>query len=318
MKKKVVGFSFGRKMSNTEIMVKEALLECEKQACEIQFIRADELDIKICTGCLACVIGLISGKGRGDCVQKDDWHIVEEALMSSDALIIGSPIYETSPTGNFKVFCDRIGPSHDVTFRIPAYEKAIEEGFEPKQTPDERSKKKRVAAFITNGGARTENWLDFGTPIMYQFTFPMGVDVIDKYKYVGAMDVVNVIGRPDILERMRKIGSNLVEAMNAKTEEERIRWRGDEEGVCPVCHESLITIKSKGTEVECPVCGIRGNLSINDGNIYVHFSEEEQLRSRLKWDGKVEHSDEIKNGAMTQKQIEGLAQLKKKYINVGE
>ena len=27
-KKKVVGFSFGRKMSNTEVMIKEALLEC--------------------------------------------------------------------------------------------------------------------------------------------------------------------------------------------------------------------------------------------------------------------------------------------------
>lgn len=315
MSRKVVGFSFGRKMSNTEIMVKEALLECQAAGCEIQFIRADELNINICTGCLACVIGMLTGKGRGLCVHKDDWHIVEEALMSSDAVILGTPIYETSPTGNFKVFCDRIGPSHDITFRTPAIEKAKAEGFEI--YPDERSMKKRVGAFITNGGAITENWLVFGTPLMYEFTFPMGIDVIDKYKYVGAMEVDNVVSRPDIMKRMRVLGKNIVDALAAESEEERTRWRGDEEGICPVCHESLLNILSDGQRVECPVCGIEGKLDIVDGQIKVVFSKEEQARSRLKEGGKREHSDEIRHGAMTQKRTENLVELKKKYLNVG-
>ena len=58
-KKKVVGFSFGRKMSNTEVMIKEALLVCEKAGMEIQFIRCDDLNIHICTGCCSCVAGLM-------------------------------------------------------------------------------------------------------------------------------------------------------------------------------------------------------------------------------------------------------------------
>ena len=99
-KKKVVGFSFGRKMSNTEVMIKEALLECERAGMEIEFIRCDELNIHICTGCCACVGGLMSGRGRGACVHKDDdFHIIEEALMSADAVIVGSPTYEFAPTG---------------------------------------------------------------------------------------------------------------------------------------------------------------------------------------------------------------------------
>lgn len=318
MRKKVVGFSFGRKMSNTEIMVKEALIECEKAGFEIQFIRADELNIHICTGCCACVGGLISGKGRGTCVHKDDWYIVEEALMSSDAVIVGSPTYETSPTGNFKIFCDRIGPSHDYTFRKAAIEKGIAECRDLSTYPDERSLKKRVGALITNGGARTENWLAFSLPIMYEFTFPMAVDVIDKYKYVGAMDIVNVIGRADIMQRMRKLGQNIVTAVSAKTEEERVRWRGEEEGICPVCHESMITILEKDNKVECPVCGIYGKLNIIDGQIRVDFTEEEELRSRLRDKGKWEHSDEIRDGRRTQKQIENLTELKKKYLKVGE
>ena len=71
-KKKVVGFSFGRKMSNTEVMIKEALLVCEKAGMEIQFLRCDDLNIHICTGCCSCVAGLMMGKGRGHCIHKDD------------------------------------------------------------------------------------------------------------------------------------------------------------------------------------------------------------------------------------------------------
>ena len=164
-KKKVVGFSFGRKMSNTEVMIKEALLECERAGMEIEFIRCDELNIHICTGCCACVGGLMSGRGRGACVHKDDdFHIIEEALMSADAVIVGSPTYEFAPTGNFKVVCDRIGPAHDKTFRGPAIEQGIAEGKDPSQYPDVRSTKPRVGALITVGGARTENWLSLSLP----------------------------------------------------------------------------------------------------------------------------------------------------------
>ena len=39
MKKKVLGISFGRKMGNTDVMIKAALMECEKAGHEVQFIR---------------------------------------------------------------------------------------------------------------------------------------------------------------------------------------------------------------------------------------------------------------------------------------
>ena len=285
-KKKVVGFSFGRKMSNTEVMIKEALLECERAGMEIQFVRCDDLNIHICTGCCACVGGLMSGRGRGTCVHKDDeFYIIEEALMSADAVIVGSPTYEFAPTGNFKVVCDRIGPSHDKTFRGPAVEKGIEEGRDPQTYPDVRSVKPRVGALITVG---------------------------------GAMNISHVLGRPDVMDRMTQLGRNIVDALNAETEEERTKYRGDDQGTCPVCHEDILTVSHKGNKVECPVCGIEGELTIEDGDIKVIFSEEEQNRSRLHDAGKWEHSNEIRDGAMTQKKVENLNELKQKYIGVGE
>lgn len=319
-KKKVVGFSFGRKLSNTEILIKEALLECEAAGMEIQFIRCDDLDVHICTGCCACVAGLAMKKGSGKCVHaNDDFNIIHEALMSSDAVIVGSPTYVLSPTGNFKKIVDRMGPSHDITFVTPAIEAGIAEN-RPKDTyPDERFLKKRVAALITVGGARTENWLSFAMPTMYEFTMSMGMDVIDKYQYSAAMDWDSVLGRPDAVARAKQIGRNIVEALRADTEEERTRYRCEERpGVCPVCHESMLTIEPESTTVECPICGIAGTLEVVDGKVKATFSEEQQKRSRLFEAGKWEHSNEIRDGIITGKHVKNLTELKKKYIGVGE
>ena len=131
------------------------------------------------------------------------------------------------------------------------------------------------------------------------------------------MEVEHVLGRPDVMERMTKLGQNIVDALNAETEEERTKYRGDVEGVCPVCHESILTVHG-GNKVECPVCGIEGTLNVVDGEIKVEFSEEQQNRSRLRDGGKWEHSNEIREGAMTQKKVENLKELKQKYIGIGE
>ncbi len=317
-KKKVLGISFGRKMSNTEVMVKHALLECEAAGHEIKFIRADALNIHICTGCISCVIGMISGRGKGGCPLKDDFHILDEAIMEADAIIVGSPVYETSPTGNFKVVCDRMGPSHDVTFRKATYDEGLAAGKDKSQLPDERSFKKRVVALITVGGAMTKNWLAMAEPIMYEFPMSMGMDVIDKYQYHGAMAYEHVLGNQKVMDRMAKVGQHIVDALAAETEEERTKWRGDEEGICPVCHLDLLQVMHDGMAVECPVCGIRGELIVEDKKIRVHFSEEEQARSRFRWAGKLEHSTEIKTKAAPSGQIPNLKELKQKYISVGE
>ena len=317
-KKKVLGISFGRKMGNTEVMIKQALLECEEAGFDIKFIRADDLNIHICTGCMSCVVGMISGRGKGGCVLKDDFHIIDEAIMESDAVIVGSPVYEMTPTGNFKVVCDRIGPSHDVSFRKTTYDAGIEAGKDKSLLPDERSFKKRVGALVAVGGAMTENWVTFAIPTMFAFPMSLGIDVIDTYKYYKAMSYEHVLGNETAMNRMSTLGQNIIAALNAETEEERVKWRGDHTGVCPVCHNDMLTVSHKGMEVECPTCGIIGELKVDNGEIKVHFSEEEQARSRMKYAGKLEHSTEIRTCAVGPGQIPDLKDRKQKYLHIGE
>jgi len=318
MSKKVLGLSFGRKEGNTDIMVKTALMECEKAGNEVQFIHVDDLDIKICTGCISCVVGMVSGRGKGGCPLKDDFHIIDEALMQCDAVIVGTPTYVLSPTGRFKTVCDRIGPSHDITFRKAAFDEGIAQNKPIEKLPDERTFKPRVGALISVGGAMTKNWLSFMLPTMYEFTMSMGIDVVDMHEYFGAMAYEHVIGNEKEMERMRLVGQNITAALSAKNEEERTKWRGEQQGVCPVCHCNMLTVSEDKTFVECPVCGIKGDISVVDGKIETSFSEEEQKRSRLHWEGKLEHSTEIKTCAVGPGQIEGLKELLAPYKGYAE
>ena len=164
----------------------------------------------------------------------------------------------------------------------------------------------------------TENWIALTLPMMYEFTFPMGIDVIDSVEYWGAMAHESVLGYPEMMDRMAKVGENIVASVNAETEEERLAWRGDEEGVCPVCHTRLLQVSHDMRSVDCVVCGSHGTLSLIDGKIKVNFTPEEQNRSRLRWGGKLEHSTEIKTQAQPSGTIKNLKELKAPYVGYAE
>ncbi|WP_134904419.1 flavodoxin family protein, partial [Paenibacillus polymyxa] len=92
---KILGISCGRRMSNSEILVKEALMGAEEIGAEVELIRLNDLQIKPCTGCNACVVSLLEKCDSGDCVIKnDDFGFIEEKIMECDGLILSSAIYE--------------------------------------------------------------------------------------------------------------------------------------------------------------------------------------------------------------------------------
>ena len=296
MSKKILGLSFGRKMKNCEVMVKQALLACKEAGHEIQFINVNDLDIKDCTGCISCVVSMCMGKS-GKCHLKDDCHILDDAIMEADGLIIACPTFEMGPSGTYRTVCDRFGPSHDLSFRKVGIEEGLAAGKDPATLPDMRSLKKRVAALISVGGAMTKNWTVFTLPTMYALPMTMGIDVVDTYEYWGAMATYSVVGRADVMERMTKLGRNIAEAVVCEDDAERMKWRGDHEGACPVCHCDLLTLSDDKKSIECPVCGIYGTFTVEDGKLLPHFPPEQIARSRLFYAGKLEHSTEIKTCA---------------------
>ena len=285
---KLLGLSAGRKMGNSEILLKEALMAAEEMGVEVEILRLHDLKIKPCTGCTSCVQGkngLIFG-GAGECIIKnDDMPKFNEKLWESDGLIISMPVFIFQPPGYLKVLIDRCGPSHDQAFVIEA--KKVAGG---KSGADPRIFKSRVAGFLSVGGAPHYDWSSLALPLMHTFTSPMEIKVVDMHQVMGAAIPGQVTFNSAAIARARKLGQNVAGAMGKPREQ--VKYMGDDPGTCPVCHCNAMLV-GRESMVECAICGIKGELKQKDGKITVTFSEEQQAISRLTLAGKTRHFYEI-------------------------
>lgn len=310
---KILGISCGRKMSNTEILVKEALMGAEEVGAEVELIRLHDLKIKPCTGCNACVVNLFEKSGPGDCILKDDdFAFIDEKIMECDGLILGSPIYEKSPSGLLKVLNDRMGPSHDVAFRMIAKKMRAEKGITTGQGPDERAFKSRAASLIAVGGSE---WDNLALPMLHLFALPLQMEVVDKMlvNWVGLP--ASVVFKEEALLRARKSGRHVAETLLKPISE--ASYIG-EPGICPMCHSKLIEVRNDDHNFPaiCGICGVRGTLQVVDNKVKFEIAEEDKAHSHVLLSGKFGHADELmKVSLKPNPNIHELPERLKKYKN---
>ena len=282
---KLLGISFGRKGKSCDQITKQALMAARETGADVKFINTVNLTVGHCKSCAACIIGRDRG-GQIKCAVKDDYQMLEEAILDADGVIIAAPVYALGPVGQLKNFIDRFGPAHDIAGAKNEQDKRKAEG---KELLDERIFAKKWVGFVSVGGALTRNWTAMGIPNFRMFA------ASTCWNVVGQMDVWGMGGKgmpifdEELMQQAADFGRHMAASLGK--EDDELTWFG-EEGVCPVCHNSMITV-GKTTAIECPICGIRGKIAIENDEVKVTFSEEEQLRARGKWGGQLEHFNEI-------------------------
>lgn len=95
-----------RKTWNTATLLNKALEGAASQGAETELIHLYDLNFKGCTSCFACKRK--GGKSYGKCAMHDDLTPVLEKIESTDALILGSPIYIGAATGEMRSFMERL------------------------------------------------------------------------------------------------------------------------------------------------------------------------------------------------------------------
>ena len=90
-----------RKLGNTEVLIREALMSAAEMGAEVEMLRLTDLNIKPCKGCMACVFK------KADCKIEDDANFLFSKLFEADGIILGSPIYIFGPAGIIKMIQDR-------------------------------------------------------------------------------------------------------------------------------------------------------------------------------------------------------------------
>ncbi len=100
-----------RKNFNTAKLLKEAARGAQDAGAEVEIINLYDINYKGCMSCLVC-----KRKGNttnGLCFYKDDLTPILEKCLSADAVIIGSPIYHSYPSGMCRAFMERfMFPAH--------------------------------------------------------------------------------------------------------------------------------------------------------------------------------------------------------------
>jgi multimeric flavodoxin WrbA len=283
---RLLGLACGRRMGNSEILLREALMGAEevREDVDVEILRVVDLDIRPCKGCKVC---LRFQGGLEACAQKDDSLFFYNKFMDCDGLIIASPVWTLTPPGYLIHARDRaLGPFVDVAGHMMRRQmQGSDEGM------DKRVFKNRPGGYISVGGAPLLNWVTLGLPLIHTVTFSPNIAVVDQMQVLKANEQIgSVLLNDQAVERARRLGRNVVQAMGKPLEE--MKYVGYEPGTCPVCHLDLMVMRGDST-VECAVCGIKGDIKVDGGKVTVVFSEEEQEKSRLTIEGKRIHMREI-------------------------
>jgi multimeric flavodoxin WrbA len=230
-----------RRLGNTEILVKEALMGAEEEGAEVDIVRWTDYNILPCEGDATC---MFLGK---ECKfkNKDDHDYLLQLMYQFDGVILGAPCYILEVEAVVKQFIDRLFVLSSQPSKMIGKPAAI------------------IVPYATRG------WTTYAflqpTIVLHQ----LGMHIIDKALFhIQAMS--QTAGDERAQAKARKIGKEV--ALAIKTGDHS--YKG-EPGICPVCHERNIRIMKDNETVECGICAIRGKLRIENGKIKVDFPQDQ-------------------------------------------
>lgn len=103
MKKIIVISSTPRVDGNSEILAKEFAKGAKEAGHQVEIVYLRELYLNYCIGCLSC-------QKTGLCVHNDGMNKLCQKLLGADVIVLATPVYFYSMSGQLKVFIDRLVP----------------------------------------------------------------------------------------------------------------------------------------------------------------------------------------------------------------
>lgn len=279
---KVMGVTAGRKNSNSEILLKEALMYCEEAGAEITMVNLKDYYFLDCIGCTSCTQGMAQGKNTG-CVldEKDDKKKIMTALLEQDAVIFSAPTYDLMPNAQYLRFGQR----------SLSYETAFLETIGAIEHKD------RVAALIAVGGS-TRSWQSMALEALQATMFTCDLKVIDMYLAERVPAAAQCLLHDEMIARARLVGEHIMQSLN--TPAAARHWLGEEDmGWCPNCHSNALILGELQWDglhfpIECQVCGAGGTLKQDTKGRWQFVIQEDGLcRDRTTVEGRAHHLREI-------------------------
>jgi len=171
-----------RRGGNTDILLERAIAGAKGEGVEVRLVRAAELKIAGCRGCEGC-------KETGRCVQRDDMQGIYDDFLAAGGYIFATPIYGWGPSGQIKLFLDRL-------YAIVG----------PLQRRDRKDRK--CAALITAFGASDPSTADETVGMFRKICRYVRVDFVGELR-ATAQGKGEVLEKPDDLAKAEDLGRQL-------------------------------------------------------------------------------------------------------------
>ena len=105
------------------------------------------------------------------------------------------------------------------------------------------------------------------------------------------------------VERAKQLGRNVAQAMNMPIEE--VEYKGEKSGVeCPLCHCRILLVQENLPYVGCPICWIRGTVTVDKGQMKVEWNMKDLELQRFSSEGLKHHFYWLRAHSERRKQYE--------------
>lgn len=288
--KKIIGLSCGTKNGMCVSFLRAAAAGAQEAGVEMEIIRAMELRVLPCKGCWACM-------PTGKCILKDDvdW-ILEKTCIEDCGLIVAVPCYHIRTNAILVAINERM--NHVFTHH------------------PEILTKTRVGGIIGVGGSGYDGWASLNLPLANIFVQHTRVLVdqmqinhcglkewnlwrqqgkkltsnthtarIQDHTYediwkLWKEDQNSLEFKQAAYRRAKQLGRNVAEAM--KIPLEKVKYVGEQSAVsCPVCHSNILLVPENLPYVMCPVCAVRGTVSVKNDEFKVTWNKKDAKNPRF-------------------------------------
>lgn len=178
-----------RENGNTATLVNAILEGATENGAEIKVYHLANMNLNPCRGCMSC-------RPDGKCIINDDMQELYEEIQTSDALVIGSPIYMWEITAQTKTVVDRL-------IALTCWQPCAKPEFSHLL----KIKTKLVLAY-TYGNPDPNNFAHYFKYMEGLFSF-LGFDVQESIWVSGTIAPDDICHQSEIFERAKELGKKL-------------------------------------------------------------------------------------------------------------
>jgi multimeric flavodoxin WrbA len=178
-----------RRKGNTALLLQKAVEGARDAGAEVDEVVLRDLKISPCLEIYGC-------KETGQCVIKDDFQGVRDQLLSSQGIMLASPIFFYTVSAHTKIFMDRFQSLWVKKYWID-------------QTPFGQKVYKRKGLFISVGATRGKRLFD-GAKLTVKYFFDTSDTELWRSLLFRELDLEGeILQHPEYLEEARQAGTDL-------------------------------------------------------------------------------------------------------------